>query len=129
MRRLMISFAMLLFAAGMALAQKTPPGADILGSDHPVARNGVRSEPTATPDANQRMTNTTGSSSGYDGNPAFAGSSSYGTASAVNNNRSGMRTDAARRRAYRNRASKNSGKKKKAPHPQTKREPQGDVPY
>ena len=84
MRRLFVFLAVLLFSAGMALAQKTPPGADVLGSDRPVSRNGVRSEPTATPDANQRITNTNGSSSGYNANPAFAGSSTYGTAATVN---------------------------------------------
>ena len=137
MRRLIILLAVLLFSAGMALAQKTPPGADTLGSDHPMARNGVRSEPTATPDANQRLTNTNGSSSGYDADPAFAGSSVYGTASAVNNDRSGMQgqttATAARRRAYRNPASgashQPSKKGKKARPKPEKPEPQGDVPY
>lgn len=137
MRRLFIllALAVSLLSAGMALAQKTPPGADTLGSDHPVARNGVRSEPTATPDANQRLTNTSGSSSGYEANPAFAGSSSYGTAAAVNNDRSGMHgqaaATAARRRAYRDRTAvpgaRKTRKKGQKAHP--KPHPQGDVPY
>ena len=142
MRRLVLLMAVLLLSAGVALAQKTPPGGDMVGSDRPGGRSDVRSAPTASPDANQQLTGTTGSSSGYEQNPAFAGSSTYGTASSVNNDRSGMQgqttATAARRRAYRNRRS-TAGNQRAAPEalkkgqktkPKAEKpEPQGDVPY
>lgn len=135
MRRLAFLIAVLFLCAGFALAQKTPPGGDMVGSDHAMGRNGVRTEPAVTPDANQRVTGTNGSSSGYDQNPTFAGSSSYGTATAVNSpGREGMQgqtsATAGRRQAFRL-----SGKKGQKQGTQTKGKatpkpaPQGDVPW
>ncbi len=82
MRRLLIAGMLffLCFVGVSLLAQNTPPGGDMVGSDRPVTSDDVRSSPTASPDANQRMTHSSGASSGYENTPAFAGKSTYGTA-------------------------------------------------
>lgn len=116
MRTLLLAILALVLSAPLAQAQKTPPGGDMVGSDRPMSHNDVRTEPAVSPDANQQITNTNGTSSGYEGNPAYAGSSSYGTASAVRNDRSGMRgqasaTDARRHSSRTLRGRKNAGKR------------------
>ncbi len=116
MRRSLTLAALLLFIAsfGIALrAQNTPPGGDMVGSDRPVTRDDVRSSPTASPDANQRMTHSSGTSSGYENTPAFAGRSTDSTATAQQSpGRSGMQgqtsATAGRARAYKHARSSTS---------------------
>ncbi|MGI9103216.1 MAG: hypothetical protein ACR2IF_12335 [Terriglobales bacterium] len=69
----LLLFSALAFAQGGA--QRTPPGGDTVGSDRPVTRNDIRTEPNPSPDQNQRMTQSSGTSSGYENTPAYAGSS------------------------------------------------------
>lgn len=84
MRTFMLAISVLLLSGCLAWAQKTPPGGDMLGSDRPAAQGGVRTSPAVTPDANQRVSGTLGTSSGYEGTGTYAGSSTYNTGTAVN---------------------------------------------
>ena len=115
-----------LLGTGVAVAQNTPPGGDMVGSSRPQAQGGVRTSPAVTPDANQRITGTTGTSSGYENNPAYSGSSTYGTATAMQSpGKTGMSgqtaATAARRRAYRGQAATRHGKHRKPSAKQHKR--------
>ncbi len=107
MRALLAMVAAVLIAVFTlpAVAQRTPPGGDTVGSDRPVSRNDVRSSPTASPDANSRMTQSAGTTSGYENTPAYAGSSTYSTGTAQGSpGAEGMggqtAATAARRRGY-----------------------------
>ncbi len=76
MRCLAALCAGLLLYAGAAFAQETPPpGSDVLGSHSsttPAQTPGT--VPSVDPQQNQRTTGTTGSTTGYQRNPDFAGS-------------------------------------------------------
>ncbi len=80
MRKFLLIAALLIAAPLLAAAQnsqgRTPPGGDMLGSDRYVQNSDINSMPTASPDANQRMTHSAGSTTGYENPPAFAGASS-----------------------------------------------------
>ncbi len=111
---------LLLLSAALAFAQggvqRTPPGGDTVGSDRPVTRNDIRTEPSPSPDQNQRMTQSSGTSSGYEKTPAYAGSSSENTAQAQQSSRgvSGQTAaTAGRRRAHHGSTHARKLKKKK----------------
>ena len=80
MRRIALLTATLLLSSIFVLAQsggdQTPPGGDMVGSDpHPAV--GQLGQQSGDSEQNQRMTGTMGSTKGYAGDPAFAGSSEY----------------------------------------------------
>jgi hypothetical protein len=80
MRRLVLLTALLLWSSVFVLAQsggdQTPPGGDMIGSDpHPAV--GQLGQQSGDSEQNQRMTGTMGSTKGYAGDPAYAGSSEY----------------------------------------------------
>ncbi len=75
MRCLAALAAFLLLSFLPALGQQTPPGPDTLGSrpSNPQAGD-IHQAPSTSTDQNQQMTGTEGSTTGYAGQPAFAGS-------------------------------------------------------
>ena len=75
MRRLAVLCCSVLFFAGIAFAQMAPPpGPDTLGSDHPMVGAHTGDSPSVDPQQTQRTTGSMGSTTGYQGNPDFAGS-------------------------------------------------------
>lgn len=78
MRKLLLIGFLLLIASMLAGAQeshRTPPGGDMVGSDRNLQRGDIRTSPSPSPDQNQVMTNSTGSSTGYQKVPAYSGTS------------------------------------------------------
>ena len=76
MRYAVFMFLFITLALPYASAQNTPPGGDQVGSDRHVGQGGLDTKPTNDPEANQRVTGTTGSTTGNSGSPVFAGAGS-----------------------------------------------------
>lgn len=89
MQKAVFLAAVLFFSVGgfaQAGGGSPPPGGDMVGSDHTVTpRGGVRQQPNQSPNQNQEMTNTGGTTTGYERSPAKAGSSIHGSAQAQQN--------------------------------------------
>ena len=80
--RTLALITVLLAGSLFAFGQNTPPGGDLVGSDHAHASAGPHSTRSRDTQQNQRMTGTTGSTTGASGSPAYAGSSVYGNTAA-----------------------------------------------
>ncbi len=78
MRRVLFIGLLLLMGglvAGAQEAQRTPPGGDMVGSDRSLHSDDIRTMPSPSPDQNQRMTGSAGTSTGYEKVPAYGGTS------------------------------------------------------
>lgn len=85
MRQVVGAVVLIVIAGSLALAQQTPPADGVgIGNSHLTGNAAVSDVPSMSPNQNQVMTNSDGSSSGDKGIPAFAGSGGAETATAMN---------------------------------------------
>ncbi len=85
MRQAVGTMVLMMIAGSLALAQQTPPADGVgIGNSHLTGNASVSDVPSMSPNQNQIMTSSDGSTSGDKGIPAFAGSGGAETATAVN---------------------------------------------